>query len=160
MTIKKDINERNREFWEKETQKFQERAAKRPHDLQHVVHKTSERVEDGAIGRVKSLEAQMAELDALRGADQSVRAKGRRKRARSHRDIVIDAMRPARREQRTFIEFLDSAEKGSISGIEIRRPGPRDGGKFLITCDELDSDAKFSKSTIEGWWTAADSQQS
>ncbi|PRY03813.1 hypothetical protein [Paraburkholderia sp. BL25I1N1] len=160
MTEKKDINERNREFWETENRKFQERIAKRPHDLQHVVQKTNERVEDGAIGRVKSLEAQMAELDALRGADQSVRAKGPRKRARSHREIVIEAMRPARREQRTFLEFLDAAGKGSISGIEIRLPGPRDGGKFLISCDELDSDAKFSESTIEGWWTAADSPQS
>ena len=49
MTEKKDINERNRDFWEKENKKFQERIAKRPHDLQHVVKKTNERVEDGVI---------------------------------------------------------------------------------------------------------------
>jgi hypothetical protein len=153
---KKDINESNREFWETENRKFLDRVQKRPHDLQHAVQKTHERIEDGAFKKVKSLEAQMAELDALRRADQSVRASTTRKRKREHGQIVTEAMRLARRDGQDLQSFLDAAANGSISGIErIVAPGPRDGGKYLISCDELSEDAKFSLKTIGGWWTKA-----
>ena len=154
-----DINARNEEFWAKENRKFSERITKRPHDLKHVLDKTHERIEDGAFKKVSSLEAQMAELDALRGADQSARASAPRTRARSHREITIESMRGARRNKDTLQDFLDAAEIGSIPNLEIKQPGPRDGGKYLVSCDELNKDAKFSKSTIEGWWTAAEPEK-
>jgi hypothetical protein len=153
-----DINARNAEFWEKQSRAFEEGIAKRPHDLKHVVDKTHERIEDGAFKKVRSLESQMVELGALRDADQSVRASGTRKRARNHRQIVIEAMRAARTNQQELPDFLDAANNGSIPGIEIKPLGPRGGGKYCVTCDELSNDAKFAKSTIDGWWTAADSK--
>jgi hypothetical protein len=102
----------------------------------------------------------VAELSALRDADQSARASAPRKRAKGHRGIVIEAMQIARRNKDSLHDFLDAAENGSVSGLEIRQPGPRDGGKYLITCDELSTESKFSKSTIEGWWTAAEPEKS
>lgn len=155
-----DINTRNQEFWEEENRKFSERIAKRPHDLKHAIDKTHERIEDGAFKKVRSLESQMAELATLRDADQSARASAPRKRARGHREITIEAMQIARRNKDSLQDFLDAAENGSVSGLEIKQPGPRDGGKYLITCDELSAEAKFSRSTIEGWWTAAEPEQS
>lgn len=155
-----DINARNEEFWAEENRKFAERISKRPHDLKHAIEKTHERIEDGAFKKVRSLESQMAELAALRGADQAVRASGPRKRARSHREIVIEAMQVARKNQQTLHDFLDAAEEGSISGIEIKQPGPKGGGKYFVSCDELSRDAKFSRSTVEGWWTAAEQSKS
>lgn len=149
-----DINKCNAEFWEEQSRLFEKRIAKRPHDLEHVVDKTNERIDDGALKKVRSLEAQMEELDALRGADQSVRASGPRTRKRAHREIVIEAMRPATHTSQ-LDDFLDAAATGSIDGIEIIPPGPRDGGKYVVRCDELDSDSRFSYSTIGGWWTDA-----
>lgn len=153
-----DINERNAEFWKEQSRLFEEGIVKRPHDLKHAIDKSNERIEDGAFKKVLSLESQMAELGALRDADQSVRATGTRKRARNHRQIVIEAMRAARTSQQKLPDFLDAANNGSITGIEIKPPGPRDGGKYCVTCDELSNDAKFAKSTIDSWWTAADSK--
>jgi hypothetical protein len=149
-----DINRRNAEFWEKQSASFDERVSKRPHDLDYVVKKTQERIEDGAIVRIPSLEAQIQELSVLRDADQSVRASSARKRKRDHRQIVIEAMRTMVRTSR-LEDFLEAAANGSIEGIEIKAPGPRDGSKYSVTCDELDKDRKFSYSTISGWWTAA-----
>ena len=150
-----DINERNAEFWREQSRLFEERVTKRPHDLSHVVKQTMKRIEDGAIKKVESLEFQMAELDVLRSIDQSVKAKKQRQRTKRHREIVIQAMRTAHSDDQTLDDFLDSKKEGAI---QITKPGAKDGGKYLITCDELENDAKFSKSTIGGWWTAAKKQ--
>ncbi|MDB5776144.1 MAG: hypothetical protein JWP38_2277 [Herbaspirillum sp.] len=147
-----DINKRNAEFWKEKSRLFEERVTKRPHDLSHVVKQTTKRIEDGAIKKVESLEFQMAELDALRNIDQSAKAKMKRQRAKGHREIVIQAMRTEHQDYQTLDDFLDSKEDGSI---QITKPGAKDGGKYQISCDELESDAKFSKSTIYEWWNIA-----
>lgn len=170
-----DINKRNAEFWDEQSRLFDERIAKRPHDLKHVIDKTHERIEDGAFKKVLSLESQMAELGALRSEDQSIKSRGKpRKRPRSYRDIAIEAMRHARQNDMSMDDFLkSSANKGFEPVLKLERLTSEQGEKYKVSCSDLpvpdldkladgesiDADGclwkEFSFKAIEGWWTAA-----
>lgn len=156
-----DINARNAEFRKEQSRVFNEQIAKRPHDLKHVVDKTQERIEDGAFKKVPSLESQMAELGALRDADQSVKAKSSRQRARGHADIVTESMRVAVKSGYSLPRFLKSAAtEGNWPGITIEehsgqfKPGTE---RYTVSCDEMESKAEkvFAHKTLSGWWTIA-----
>jgi len=98
--------------------------------------------------------------EELRRRDQSIRSKGKAKKrkAPTAKSVTIAAMRKARKDGQTLVQFLASAEARSVEKLEITRENLRGVARYTIQADELSESARVALSTLEEWFTEAGKQ--
>lgn len=163
------INRRNREFWAKASQEFDERARKRPHDVAIAAGIQERRLAalnatlgpdagTRAISALESLEQIVADLAESHSETNRRKAKSKRpSRRRTTKDEVIAAMRKARTDGQTLPNFLAAAAIGSVEDISIKLKTSASENTYAIDCASADKDSERSASyrTLERWWTSA-----
>jgi len=157
------INRSNKEFWERETPKFNERVAKNPQDAEIAARRIEQQMLKGDVSRVDSMEDIVADLANSRSAFQSKKAKkSRPKKTKTHKNITIVEMRKSRESGRSLEEFLGAAEgDGMDDGLQISIDASSKGVmRYLVGCDALEKTKKVAKSTLDGWWASAAEKKS
>lgn len=161
------INKENRDTWEKVAKNIAPLLGNSGivsdalHDLHQAIDSYGMAHAVEAKGKahelVGTLESRLLQAAARNSARQSRISKDKpKKRNRRICDVVIEAMRLTRRDDKSLSDFLEAAAAGSIAGISITKTGANAGGKYLVSCDEFgDKEEKAAKSTMEGWWTKA-----
>lgn len=141
------INNRNRGFWNDLAQTIAP-LLKNPGIVSDALHDLHEAVGSYGIAHaveakgkahelVGTLESRLLQAAARNSARQSQISRGKpRKRDRGIREVVIEAMKRARRDDKNLSDFLAAAVEGSIQGIDITSPAFGAGGKYTVSCDE------------------------
>ncbi len=158
-----EINAANAEFWKAENERFRRLVEKYPHDLSKAAELATKLVKKGLgndpdLLAETSLNAAMREAEWKRQQDQSMRSKGKpkKRKAPTARSVTIVAMRKARKEGQTLMQFLASASSRSVEEIEIKPYTDKDGSeRYEIEADELSEGGDVTHSTLEAWFTVA-----
>lgn len=177
---KKDINEIHREFWEKRKKRTDELISDGPTAklayAEYLMHAEDESFRDQKPYDLmvdKAHKTITRHSDALRSVVNAINAKAPRpKKGPTHKAIVVDAMRIARREDRGLEDFIIGAINGSYPGIQFERLTGQ-GETYQIYCDAmvptgLDEDddqamaearnaaiVKRTHKALDTWWTEA-----
>jgi hypothetical protein len=180
MNEKKDINEVHREFWEKRKERTDELISDGPTArlayAEYLMHAEDEPFKDQKPYDLmvdKAHKTITLHSDALRSVVNAINARAPRpKKKPTHKTVVVDAMRFARREDRSLDDFIIGAIKGGYPGIELERLTSQ-GEVYQIYCDAmvptgLDEDddqamadarsaaiVKRTHKALETWWAEA-----
>ncbi|WP_176080796.1 hypothetical protein [Paraburkholderia tropica] len=177
---KKDINEIHAEFWRKRKKQTDELLSHLPiAKMAYAVYQSQIKYTPFEQQKPYDVTADFAatlageHVEALRSVVNSLNASAPRpKNGPTHKAIVLDAMRLARREDRGLDDFIVGAINGGYPGIEFERLTGR-GEVYQIYCDgmvptgldENDDQAmakaraaaivKRTHKALETWWSEA-----
>jgi hypothetical protein len=160
---KKDINERNAEFWAARKVMTDELIGHLPTaKLSFAMYQTHVKQTPFAQQKPYELALEAAanlmneHAEALRSAVNSANAKSPRPARKSkHKELVVLAMKQARRNHQQKQDFIDGAEIGSWSGLKIKKVKAKDVIRYDIRCDGLKTIRRDHK-TLDDWWAEAD----
>ncbi|RQZ27465.1 hypothetical protein DIE16_31320 [Burkholderia sp. Bp9090] len=172
---KKDINEIHAEFWQKRKKQTDELLSHVPiAKMAYAVYQSQVKYTPFDQQKPYDLTVDMAatlageHVEALRSVVNSVNASAPRPRSRSHRNIVIEVMKRALREDMTLPQFLENMAE-ERDGVEIKPIAKRGvTNLYTVFCAELvpvdEEGAETAKAaatkqvtlkSLEGWFTAA-----
>jgi len=180
MKPKKTPDQIRREFWEKQKKRTDELVGNGPiAQIAYALHQSEapltrfEDLEPYSVTLEKAANMVDVGMGAMRAAVNSHNAsKPRPKKKPTHKSIVLDAMRSAQRDDKSFDQFIISAINAGYDGMKMERLTGQ-GERYSIYCDamiptDLAEDdeqamegARFaatverSHKALEGWWTEA-----